>query len=189
MIYPVVPRPFMMSWKPPSLTRIYILGEPQCWIYAVKASGIHIYDRQIMESYHHTMLLHTDNLHKSWPKGAILVMDQATALFEFLQHISFPQPSHFAFRLICGTNFWLEYQFINDSIFGILWSPYWISGHVNFECILSAQVKRSHSRTWNYTQRSTSSAQWYRSCPFLSFWPFLVVATMDFSSCELCVHF
>ena len=105
MLYPVASRPFMIASKPPGLTRIYILGEPQCWIYAVKASGIHVYDRQIMAWYHHTMLLHTDNLHNAWPKRAILVMDQATALFEFLQHISFPQPSHFAFRLICGKNF------------------------------------------------------------------------------------
>ena len=29
---------------------------------------------------------------------------------------------------------------------GILSSSYWISGHVNFECILSAQVHRSHSQ-------------------------------------------
>ena len=175
----------MMVWKPPTLTRIYILGEPQCWIYAVKASGIHVYDRQIMEWYHHTMLLHTDNIkpdqkgrslsngldkpHHSWAPStctACMVwgketpyetdwnMDQVTTLFEFLQHISFPQPSHFAFRLICGTNFFCwNTSLLMTALSGILWSPYWISGHVNFECILSAQVNRSHSRTWNYTQR------------------------------------
>ena len=80
---------------------------------------------------------------------------------------------------------WQEFFGWNTSLLmtefsGILWSPYWISGHVNVECILSAQVNRSHSWTWNYTQRSTSSAQWCQSCSCLSFWTFLVVATTDF---------
>ena len=45
----------------------------QCWIYEVKASGIHVYDMQIMEWYHPTTLLHMGNRYKAWPKGAILV--------------------------------------------------------------------------------------------------------------------
>ena len=45
----------------------------QCRIYEVKASGIHVYDMQIMEWYHPSMLLHMDNRYKAWPKGAIPV--------------------------------------------------------------------------------------------------------------------
>ena len=116
-------------------------------------------------------------------------MDQLTALFEFLQHIWFPQPSHFAFVWFVAGNFWLEYEFIYDSIFVDSMVAILDFRSCEFECILSAQMNRSHSRTWNYTPRSTSWAQWYRSCPCLSFWPFLVVAIMDFMSCELCVHF
>ena len=45
-------------------------------------------------------------------------MNQVTALFEFLQHIWFPQRSLIAFVWFVVWNFWLEYQYINDNIVG-----------------------------------------------------------------------
>ena len=52
-------------------------------------SGIHVYDRQILEWYHCTMSLHMDNLHKAWPKGARLVQWARYILYEvFLRGVT-----------------------------------------------------------------------------------------------------
>ena len=146
--------------------------KPNCWIYAVKVSMIGKYwnDTTALCCSTWTTCIKSDQKgrscsngldkpHHSWAPSicrACMVwgmetpyetdqnMDQVTALFQFLQHIWFPHPSLITFIWFVARHFWLEYRFINDSIFGdsMVGSPYWISGHLNFQWIFSAHVKK-----------------------------------------------